>query len=100
MTVQNFAVEHVPTRAERFWRALGFRHHHFDLPKEAEGLPGWAMTKVRLEFGMLDRLRLLTTGRLHLDIEQAMDARVDTVASATSWRIGRPFDLEAKRFGW
>ncbi len=96
MTENAFAMEYKPSLAERLWRALGWQPHHADLPEtpEVEAMPGWAMTTICIEFSLIDRLRLLLTGRLRLDVRQAMDARVNEVVSASSHEIlppGKPF---------
>lgn len=88
------AMEYRPTRRERFWRALGFRYHLTDLPDGIDkDLPGWMMTKCFIHFSMADRMRLLLTGRLHLDIRQATNVRVDEARSALSFRIASPGDV-------
>ena len=80
-----------PTIRERFWRALGFRYHLVDLPHDIEQkLPGWMMTRSLIAFSLSDRVRLLLTGRLYLDLRQASDVSVSEVHSALSFRIGAP----------
>ena len=91
---ENLAMVYVPTLRERFWRALGFRYHHVDPPPAAEGMPGWMMTRVRLDFSVLDRLRLLLTGSLRLDLSQSTNVQVDTCVSSSSWRIRAPGEPE------
>ncbi len=91
-----FAVEYRPTFMRRAWRRLGWCYHLVDLPEtpEVERMPGWAMTHVRLEFSIGDRLRLLLTGRVRLDIRQKLSADVADIVSATSIEIlppGRDF---------
>lgn len=91
-----FAMVHRPTFMQRAWRRLGWRYHMVDLPEtpEVERMPSWAMTRVRLQFSVGDRLRLLFTGRVRLDIRQKMSAVVADIVSATSIEIlppGREF---------
>lgn len=88
--MNDHAVAARPTFSRRFWRALGWRYHLADLPAEADAMPGWAMTHVKLQFDLLDRLRLLTSGRLRLDIRQGLDAPVGQIISATSFEILPP----------
>lgn len=83
-------MEYRPTFAERFWRKAGYRYHLQELPDEADGMPGWAMTHVNLTLSFTDRLRLLISGRMRLDVRQAMSESVTTVISATSVEIVRP----------
>lgn len=85
----NFAKEYVPTRTERFWRWLGFRYHLYELPET--DMPGWMMTKTAIQFDWADRLRLLLTGRINIDIRQATDVKVSTCASAVSFEIVPPW---------
>ena len=88
------AMYHRPTMLERFWRSIGFRYHLVDLPDDLEPSRGWMMTRVHLDFSLADRLRLLLTGRLRLDIRQAPNVAVDDCISAASWRIAAPYEIE------
>lgn len=93
----SFAMASRPSFMQRAWRRLGWRYHMVDLPEtpEVERMPGWAMTRVRLQFPPIDRLRLLLTGRVRLDIRQKMSADVADIVSATSIEIlppGREFN--------
>ena len=89
----NEASFHKPTRRERFWRAIGFRYHFTDLPEGIhEDLPGWMMTKSFIHFSVADRLRLLLTGRIYMDMRQATNVAVAKACSALSFRIAAPGD--------
>jgi len=55
-----------PTLKQRFWRALGFHFHLGEEPEGIDRLPGWMKTEISLNFGWIDRLRLLMTGRLRV----------------------------------
>jgi hypothetical protein len=95
-TENAFAAEYWPTFMQRTWRRLGWRYQMVDLPEtpEVEHMPGWAMTRVLLDFSLGDRLRLLLTGRVRLDIRQKLSADVADIVSATSIEIlppGRDF---------
>lgn len=92
MTENAFAMEYRPSLSERFWRALGWRYHFVDLPEtpEVEKMPGWAMTHVRLSLSFGDRLRLLFTGRVRLDIRQKLSSEVMDIVSAASIEIYPP----------
>lgn len=85
------AMFHNPTLSERFWRSLGFRYHLGDEPEGADSLEGWMRTDIRLEFSIVDRLRLLLTGRLlvasivHTDTPSASICK-----SRVDWRISAP----------
>ena len=93
----SFAMVQRQTFMQRAWRRLGWRYHMVDLPEtpEVDRMPGWAMTRVRLQFSVADRMRLLFTGRVRLDIRQKMSADVADIVSATSIEIlppGREFN--------
>ena len=92
----SFAMVQRQTFMQRAWRRLGWRYHMVDLPEtpEVDRMPGWAMTRVRLQFSVADRMRLLFTGRVRLDIRQKMSADVAEIVSAASIEIlppGREF---------
>lgn len=53
-----------PTRRQRFWRALGFKTHFTDAPDDHKPYCGWCVAQSHVSFSLLDRLRLLLTGRL------------------------------------
>jgi|SRR5580693_3382319 hypothetical protein len=81
----------VPTRTERFWRAMGFRYHHGDDPPDADLLPGWMRTDMGLSFSWADRLRLLATGRLRISSIVHFDTpSPDVCKSRTDWHILPP----------
>ena len=91
MNEQNFASIYVPTRMERFWRALGFRYRLGDEPEGTDGLEGWTHTGVNLHFSFADRLRLLVSGRLHVVIVSTYDAPSPTVIkNRIDWHIRAP----------
>jgi hypothetical protein len=90
-TPRDFAMYHVPTLAERVWRKLGYHYHLGEEPEGSDTLPGWHCTEIRLHFGFIDRLRLLTTGKLKLrsilmtDTPSAMICK-----NRLDWRISHP----------
>lgn len=87
-------VEYKPTLGERFWRKLGFRHHHGD--DVAEDDPkviwqGWMQTRSRMHFDLRDRLRLLLTGRLELQFTYHLDTpSPDKLHTRLDWSIVPP----------
>jgi len=85
-----YAMHHVPTRMERLRRALGFRFHYGEEPEGIDELPGWMCTEVRLNFGFLDRLRLLATGRLHIRLIQHTPVQCDFSRNRLDWQIKAP----------
>lgn len=62
-----------------------------ETPPGAEKMDGWLKTEVRMRFGLLDRLRLLLTGGLHISVTNHTDAKVDEALSHTDWYIVPPF---------
>jgi hypothetical protein len=81
----------VPTLRQRFWRAMGFRYHHSDDPPDADLLQGWMCTDMGLHFGLLDRLRLLVSGRLRISSIVHMDTPSPNVCkSRMDWHIIAP----------
>ncbi len=92
-TAGNYAVIYVPTLRERLWRRVGFRFHLGDEPEGTETFPGWMRTNIRLDFGWLDRLRLLLTGRLRVTLSSHFDALSPAVVkSRLDWTIAAPGD--------
>ncbi len=62
---------HEPTWRERFWPRLGFHHAHAPRPDEDELKDGWAeswfVVETYVTLDWLDRLRVLVSGKLHVD---------------------------------
>lgn len=80
-----------PTLAQRFWRAMGFVYHLGEEPEDAEALPGWMRTDMRMHFGIVDRLRLLMTGKLFIASIVSTDTPSPTICkSRMDWRIVAP----------
>lgn len=90
--VTNSAMIHVPTLRERFWRALGFRYHLGDEPDGADKMAGWMRTSASIDFSFADRLRLLLTGRLRIELTQHTTVQVDQSMNRLDWQIKAPGD--------
>jgi hypothetical protein len=88
----NTARMHVPTLAERFWRKMGFHYHLGDEPEGTEKMTGWMQTTARFDFSVLDRLRLLMTGRLKVVLSIHTDGKVDNAISRVDYEIKYPGD--------
>jgi hypothetical protein len=87
----NYASMYIPTFREKFWRSLGFRFHLGDEPPDADSLEGWSKTVTHFRFNVLDRLRLLLTGRLKVEVTQAFDApSPSTIKNRVDYRIIEP----------
>ena len=86
------AMHYAPTWRERLWRKLGFRYQRNDLPDGIDAThPGWMLTTAVFHFSFLDRVRLLASGKLHIDIRQATTQQVDESVNAISHEIQPPF---------
>ena len=90
MTVENGAMHHIPTFAERAWRRLGFRYHLGDEPEGTERLPGWMCTASGIHFDWADRLRLLISGRLRMRLVQHTSVQVEGTKNRFDWHIVAP----------
>lgn len=87
----NEAMFQKPTISERFWRALGFHYHLGDEPEGIDKLEGWMRTDIRLEFSILDRLRLMLTGKLFIASVVHTDTPSASICkSRVDWRISAP----------
>ncbi len=90
MTVENGAMEYIPTLRERASRWLGFRYHLGAEPEGIDGMPGWMCTETHMRFGLADRLRLLFSGRLYLRLVQHTTEQVEGTKNRLDWRIPAP----------
>ena len=95
-TINSVALEYRPPLRVRFWRALGFRHHHGETPDGADDLPGWMLTNVRLRFSFLDRLRLVLTGDLKIKVVQHTPEQVSYSMNRIDWEIVPPGDTQGE----
>lgn len=87
---QAFYAEYKPTLMERFWRKIGFRHHHGE-DEPNEPWAGWMQTRSGVQFDIWDRLRLLLTGRLELTYTYHLDTpSPDRMHTRMDWSILPP----------
>lgn len=84
------AYEAKPTLAQRAARYFGFRYHLGEDPEGVDAYQGWMVTETRMHFGFLDRLRLLTSGKLHIKLVQHTPEKVDHSRNRLDWRILPP----------
>ena len=87
------AYHHVPTLAQRVWRALGYRYHLGADPEGVDALSGWMCTENTFQFSLADRLRLLLTGRLRVSIKHHMPVQPEFSKNRLDWQIAAPGDL-------
>lgn len=87
----NLAMHHRPTLLERLARRLGFTFRLGEEPEGVDAWPGWARTELRLDLPILDRVRLLLTGRLHISMTHYADVRFDNMKNRTDLRFPAPW---------
>lgn len=83
------------TPAEKLADRLGFGAHYSPKPEGWDGMKGEIIESFDLRLSLLDRLRLLITGKLHV----AAIVRTDRPAPDNSravfvWQIAPPFEGE------
>ena len=84
----------LPTFWERFWPRLGFHHARAERPDEDELREGWAPswfvveTYVRLSWA--DRLRVMISGKMHVDHAIKTDVPIGRSTSTSSVAILPP----------
>lgn len=61
-------------RSARFWRWLGFHHARVPRPVDREGFAeGFGTSEVYCRFDWLDRLRILLSGKVHIQVLHQTD---------------------------
>lgn len=76
-----YAMQGTSTRRERFWRALGYRFHLGDEPENTEAKTGWFKTGVLVTLGWHERLLLLVSGRLKVELTNYSDGQPENIVS-------------------
>ena len=89
-TPNAFAMEYRPTLRERFWRKMGFHHHHPEMSEEGEKFPGWIMLQSVSHIDWRDRLRILVSGRILFKAEIRCDVPVGETISAAALSVIAP----------
>lgn len=92
LPVESGCMMYVPTFGDKVKRFLGFKFDLGEEPKGVESFPGWARTEVRLQFSWLGRLRLLTSGKLKIDLTHYTDAPFATMKTRTDLQILAPWE--------
>lgn len=90
-----FAMEYVPNRRERFWRAMGYHSNHPELPPEADVMLGWVATDIRVHLDIFDRMRLLVSGKAMIRIRTATDAKFDHAISVSTFEVVPPYERQS-----
>lgn len=96
MTEENTCSVYRPTWLERIQTRLGFRQHigddpFGDAPPDPQ-MQGWMQTEIRQHFGLLDRIRLLVSGKLNISVTHYTNVQVDDQRCRTDWIIQPPFE--------
>lgn len=94
--IENGYAVYRPSFVERFWMRLGYRYHLGEDAKDIENLPGWMCTETRMRFSIMDRIRLLLSGRLHIKLVQHLPVKCDFSRNRLDWQIERP-SLRSKK---
>jgi hypothetical protein len=88
---QGYCVEYKPSRREKFWRKLGFRHHLGDDNLPHENWQGWMQTNSGITLDWADRLRLLVSGHLKVRHTYHIDTPSPTeIHTRFDWEIVAP----------
>lgn len=82
----NGAMEYRSPLSDRIWRKLGFRHAHVDRPDSEN----WMVTDVRCSFSLLDRLRILLSGVVGIQVVTETDVAVRHAKSTTDAKVLKP----------
>jgi len=88
--------EYVPSLGDRLRRAFGYRRDSQRFDEEPPGCPHWAKTVVAVRFSLLDRLRLLATGAVNVELEHRTDVEVSKMVTKTSLTLIGPGDERLK----
>lgn len=83
-------VTFTPSRAQVFWRRLGFRYHLGEHEKDIDWAKGAIDTTTGVRLGFLDRLRILASGHLRVRTVMYTDANVQKTAERVDWEIVEP----------
>lgn len=90
MSEQGFASVYTPPLITRMWRTLGYQHRIPEMSQDGERMPGWIMIRTVIHLSILDRVRLLVSGRCLIVTETRADVPVATAISASSASILYP----------
>ena len=88
--IENGIQVYTPSLTERLWRALGYRSHRPEMSEDGEKLPFWIMTNTHVNMSILDRIRLLVSGKMIVRTETRTDVPVAITITASSVEIERP----------
>lgn len=91
MPATNMTHKAKPTLLDRLFRKMGFCYRLASLPDDVEDThPHWCSTHAKFQFGFWDRILLLFTGRLTVEIEMATEQDIGSSVNATSYYIMPP----------
>lgn len=75
---------------ERIWRWFGYRHAYQPRPEETAEFPSYMVTVTRVHLSILDRLRLLVSGRLDVEAVTQTDVEVRHCKTQSHAAVVRP----------
>jgi citrate lyase synthetase len=96
MASENGYLVYRPTLAERFWRWVGFRYVHAEMPAEADALPHWLVVETGFHFSFGDRLRLLLGGKLRIRTTTNTQHEAGQAISVSSFTFVPPWGRGSK----
>lgn len=79
-----------PTLRQRLWWRLGYQWRIAETPAGAEALQGWMKTEVVVCLSFSDRLRLLLSGRLRLNVINHTDIQIGRAIASTDVLVVPP----------
>jgi|HubBroStandDraft_1064217.scaffolds.fasta_scaffold09885_12 hypothetical protein len=72
---------------EKMWQRLGFHNAHASRPDHSEH---WIITGIHVRLSRLDRLRVLLSGRLHVEVCVSTEHDAGRTVSQSSAAVTRP----------
>jgi hypothetical protein len=86
-----------PTFADRFWGWLGFGERRAFRPPAADGFAdGFGCSRCEFDVGLADRLRLLVSGRLVVEVSHQVDRLPTAWFSWSAMGVPRPGKWEQR----
>lgn len=85
---QGFYMEYRPPWRERLWRKLGFGHAFVERPDDAPA--GYLCTKTYIHLDWKDRIRVLISGGMCVEVVSVTDVVVATATSTSAAGVLAP----------
>ena len=81
---EGYYSEYVAPLSERVARRLGFRRAYQERPEETAEFPSYMVSNIRIGVSILDRLRLLISGKMEVEIVTQTDVEVHHAKSQSN----------------